>query len=145
MRFSIKGSVDFGWKKNSKKPILEQIKEKLIPSSEDHEGIGGTFDYDIGVDMNVDEFNAIRESHRKEVEALEADTDRTINSFKKIMSYVRSEIEPTIQAVCDGAKLYNKLDHELNMENSDLNVKLTLKRKSNAKLEEAEPSEPSEE
>ncbi len=142
MRFSVKGSVDFGYNKSSsKKSFFEKIKEKVLPDTDEHkEGIGGTLNYDIGVDMNVEEFNAIRESYRKEVESLEADTDHTINSFKKIMSYVRSEINPTIQAVCDGAKLYNQLDHELNMENSDLNVKLTLKRKANAKLEEESES-----
>ena len=57
------------------------------------------------------------------------------------MSYVRSEIEPTIQAIANGTKLYQKLDHEIDMKRSDLNVELTLRRKANSKKEKAEEVE----
>lgn len=143
MRFSAKGSIDFGYNKSSsKRSFFEKIKEKVLPNTDEHkEGIGGTLNYDVGVDMNVEEFNAIRTARRANADAILEDTEREIGAAKLIMNYIRSEINPTIQAVCDGTKLYNKLDHETDMENSDLQLKLTLKRKANAKLEEAEPSE----
>lgn len=143
MRFSAKGQLDFGYNKSSsKRSLFEKIKEKVFPETDEHkEGIGGTLHYDIGVDMNVDEFNAIRAAVRADTDAILEDTKKSIEAGKLVMDWVRSEINPTIQAIGDGVKLYQKLDREIDMEDSDLHVKLTLKRKANAKLEEESSKE----
>lgn len=143
MRFSAKGSIDFGYNKSSsKKSFLEKIKEKVLPdTNEEKEGVGGTINYDIGVDMSVEEFNAIHAANRADADAVLEDTRRAIDAGKLLMDWIRSEINPTIQAIADGSKLYQKLDHEIDMERSDLHVELTLKKKANSKKEEAESEE----
>ena len=143
MRFSTKGSINISWNKSSeKKSILDKIKDKIESCcnngdvNSNKEGINGVINYDIGVDMSVEEFNAIRAANRADMDAMLKDTQNAIDSGKLIMDWIRSEINPTFQAIADGSKLYQKLDHEINMSNIDLDLELTLKRKAARKAEE---------